>query len=155
MRGLGLEWIIPAKALAVQQSSVYSSHPRYDSRLMAAGKSMFELSKKLLGLEGSIVTLSMKRVTDNSSYSLTMVRKETIRKLGACSRGERSRRRISPFAPRAGTVLVRVRVHGPVPAAPEADCCAPHRTHSHALGASVLHCQEQGWEAWASGTVPA
>ena len=92
---------------------------------MAAGKSMFELSKKLLGLEGSTVTISMQRVTDNSYYSLTMVRKETIRKSGACSGGERSRRRISPFALRVGTVRVRVRVHGPLPAASEAECWIP------------------------------
>jgi hypothetical protein len=123
---------------------------------------MFELSKKLLGLEGSTVTLSMQRVTDNSSYSLTMVRKETIRKSGACSGGERSRRRVSPFALRVGTVRVRVRVHGPLSAASEAECWISGtcplllRAATNPLArASVFHCQERGWEAWANGTVPA
>jgi len=46
---------------------------------------MFELSKKLLGLEGSTVSLSMQRVADNSTYSVTIVRKEMIRQSGACS----------------------------------------------------------------------
>jgi|LauGreDrversion2_3_1035106.scaffolds.fasta_scaffold24490_1 hypothetical protein len=127
---------------------------------MAAGKSMFELSKKLLGLEGSTVTLSMQRVTDNSTYSLTMVRKETFRKSGACSGGERSRRRIPPFAlGRAPYVFVCVcvglcqqrlkhsdLVHMPAAAARRNE---PTRTRS------VLHCQERGWEAWSNGTVPA
>ena len=53
--------------------------------MVVTGKSMFELSKKLLGLEGSTVRLSMQRVADNSTYSVTIVRKEMIRKSGACS----------------------------------------------------------------------
>ena len=70
---------------------------RSKSVFVVAGKSMFELSKRLLGPEGSTVSLSMQRFEDNSTYAVTIVRKEMIRKAGACSgEGTLSASRLEP-----------------------------------------------------------